>query len=192
MRIFITLILFVLLTAPACANTLNGNCEILFFGSSTLHDFEGKGSCKAFSLDIDADGKLNDTRLEVPVIGMDTDNDGRDENMHEMFEAKKFPHIVGTLQPAKLSELRSQLHQAATEGTTFPLNLRIRDTDQQLQAHVLQLVDTAKAFSVDLEFPLSLESYQLDPPSVLFISVDDEIRVQVKLHLAPLPTIWQP
>jgi len=192
MRMLIVVLFFALLTAPAYANTLNGNCEILFFGSSTLHDFEGKGSCNAFALDIDAEGQLNGARLEVPVTGMDTDNDGRDEKMHEMFEAKIFPHIIGTLKSAKVSELRNQLHRSAKEGTTFPLNLRIRDTDQLLQANVLQLVDTPKTFSVDLEFPLSLESYQLDPPSVLFISVDDEIRVQVKLHLAPLPTSWQP
>jgi len=192
MRVLIILATLLLLSVPAIATPLSGKCEILFFGSSTLHDFEGKGSCAPFTLEIEPDGNLDDTGIAVPVASMDTDNVSRDENMREMFEADKYPRIIGHLQSTAVKDLRTQLHQAFDNGGTFPLSLRIRDTEQQLNARVLQLVDTPKAFSVDFEFPLSLDSYHLDPPSILFISVDDEIRVQVKLHLAPLPTRWQP
>jgi len=191
MRILIA-ILLLLLSSPAWGTPLKGSCEVFFFGSSTLHDFDGKGACEPFTLEIDTEGKLTSGSLSVPVAGMDTDNDSRDEKMREMFEADKFPSIAGNLQSNEVSSLSKQLHQAFENGGTFPLNLRIRDIDQQQEARVVQLIDSDKAFSVDLEFPLSLETYKLDPPSILFISVADEIKVQVRLHLAPLPTPWQP
>jgi hypothetical protein len=192
MRRLIPFFLLLLLVAPSVAAALDGHCEVLFFGSSTLHDFDGKGSCTPFSLDLGEDGTLKGVQLNVPVAGMDTDNDSRDKKMREMFEADKFPQIVGLLEPAPAQELRQRLHLAVDGSGSFPLTLRIRDTEQQVEAQVSQLVDTPEAFNADLEFRLSLKSYQLEPPSVLFISVADEIRVQVKLHLAPLPTPWQP
>jgi hypothetical protein len=123
---------------------------------------------------------------------MQTGIERRDRAMREMYEAGRFPRIVGRLPVAPLVELRRQLHQAA-QGGTFPLQLRIRDREQAIAAQVSQLTDTENSFSVELQFPVSLAAYGLKPPSVLgFIRVGDEVRVKVSVQLAPLPTRWQP
>lgn len=188
MRFVLTILCLLLFVLPAAALELPGRCTVHFIGTSTLHDFEGEGTCQPFVLDLNADGMLHPADLNVPVAGIRTGIDGRDEKMREMFDADRFPLIVGSLASAPVAQLHEQLQQASENQSGFPFVLKIRDQESTVDAKVTQLVDNEKTLSFDLEFPVSLKDYQLEPPSVLgFIRVGDEVRVRVSLHLAPLP-----
>lgn len=197
MRLFFLLtLLFAGVSASAAAVELPGTCQVAFTGSSTLHDFDGTAACTPFILTVTGAGdeaQLGEVTLSVPVAGMRTGIARRDRAMHEMFQAGRFPVITGRLTGAPLAEVRRQLHQAAGGASTLPLAVRIRDIERPVAARVTGLVDNSRAFSVDLEFSLSLEAFRLEPPTVLgFIRVGDEVRGKVSVQVAPLPTPWQP
>lgn len=193
--VFLTL-LFACVSASAAAVELPGTCQVEFTGSSTLHDFDGTAACTPFILtvtDVGGEAQLGEATLSVPVTDMRTGIARRDRTMYEMFQAGRFPEITGRLTGAPLAEVRRQLHQAAGGTSTLPLAVRIRDSERPVAARVTRLVDTPRAFSVDLEFSLSLAAFRLPPPVVLgFIRVGDEVRVKVRAQVAPLPLLWPP
>lgn len=191
-RLILLIATWSLLFTPAMAMELQGECKVRFTGSSTLHDFEGTGSCEPFVLrtveTAGAEAIVPETILTVTVAGMQTGNSSRDQKMREMFGADRYPLIAGVLGGSPVAELRQQLHDAARGTRSFPLRLRIRDVEAPTVGRVTQLVDNAQGLNFDLEFPVSLAAYRLEPPSVLgLIRVADEVRVKVSLHLAPLP-----
>lgn len=182
---------------PASALELPGSCRIHFSGSSTLHDFSGDGGCEPFVLQVRnaADGApvLAEAALKVPVVALQTGNGSRDEKMRVMFTADRFPQVTGILPGGPLAELRRQLHAASAGKGSFPLRLRIREVEAPVTAKVTNLVDSVEGLTFDLDFPVSLGTYHLEPPSVLgLIKVADQVRVTASLKLAPLPTPWQP
>jgi hypothetical protein len=188
-------VFFALIAAPAAALELPGTCRVAFYGSSTLHDFDGTATCEAFVLTVaetpDGEGDTGAITLAVPVAGMHTGIERRDRTMREMFEAGRFPKIVGSLSRLPLAERRQQLHQAAREAGPIPLLLRIRDRELPVSARVTGLVDTDRTFTLDLEFPVSLAAFNLAAPAVLgFIRVADEVKIKVSVLTAPLPGPW--
>jgi hypothetical protein len=194
---FLLIMALVLSIGPALALELRGECRVHFTGSSTLHDFDGTGNCEPFVLRLTettgGEVIIPETVLAVAVAGMQTGNASRDDKMRQMFGADRFPVIAGVLDGAPLAELRRQLHEADRGAQPLPLRLRIRDVEVPASPRVTQLVDDARGLSFDLDFPISLAAYRLEPPSVLgLIRVADEVRVKISLSLAPLPTPWQP
>jgi len=187
----LTPLLFLLLllpVPPAAALELNGTCQVEFVGTTTFHGFEGKAECAPFTLDLSEEGRFQPAELSVPVVRMTTDNDARDQKMREMLEGADYPEIVGHFDGGALAELRGRVRAALQSHETVPLQLKIRDTVKPVPATVTRLIDSAEAFSVDLEFPVSLKAYDLKAPSVLgLLRVNDEIRVHVSLHLPALP-----
>jgi hypothetical protein len=183
--------------APVAALEVPGTCQVNFAATSTLHDFTGTAACTPFVL-ITTDTaagevEFEDVTLAVPVSGMRTGIDRRDHTMRAMFAVERFPRIVGRLPPAQLADGRRQLHRALAAQSAFPLLLRIRDREQSVAARVTRLSDTRSGFELELQFPVSLAGYGLQPPTVLgFIRVGDEVSVKVNVQLAPLPTPWPP
>jgi hypothetical protein len=196
-RLLVLITALALQGSPVLAMELRGECTVHFAGSSTLHDFDGTGNCMPFVLQAtenpNGESFVPETVLIVPVAGMQTGNSSRDEKMRDMFDAAHFPQISGILDGAPLLELRRHLHDAARGSHSFPIRMRIRDVESPIAARVTRLTDDAGGLNVDLEFPVSLNAYQLEPPSVLgLIHVADEVRVKVSLHVAPLSAPWQP
>jgi hypothetical protein len=62
--------------------------------------------------------------------------------------------------------------------------LQIRDTRQHIKAKTTVLTITPEQIVFIMEFPLSLASFELKPPSVMgIIRVADEVRVEVQTTL---------
>lgn len=172
-------------TTFASAATLDGSCAIRFVGKSTLHDFDGRVACQPFALVVEGDDSvaqvIRQPLVEISVGEMDTAHDGRDEKMHAMFESDRYPLIRGRfadLDPAAL------LEQLRTGGSDLDFILQIRDIGLPVRAAARNLKVTPEQITFELQFPLSLSSYRLEPPSVLgLIRVDDLVRVEVNVRL---------
>ncbi len=196
MRAYLLVPVFVLVAATAWAADLNGSCQVRFFASSTLHDFEGIGRCQPFAVDLDAGEKTASLEkpgaILVPVLSMDTDNRRRDRQMREMFDSEQYPQIRGTIPPFDPFRIAAHLASAPPQGALLEFELRIRDISHRVQARALNFQETAGEISFDLEFPLSLKQYQLEPPTILgFIRVDDRLQVRVALKLRKTqPELW--
>ena len=183
MRIFIFFALFLILPATSPATDYQGNCTVIFEGSSTLHDFNGKGSCEPFIASENA-GAIIVPELTVAVSDMDTDNSSRDKKMRKMFEAEKYPLIKGMSGPISLSDIRKALEENIDSTPTLLFQLKIRDIEKPVTAVLQNIVETEGNVTADLTFTLSLADYQLKAPSVLgIIRVGDSIKVTTSFLL---------
>ncbi|MFC1778908.1 YceI family protein [Thermodesulfobacteriota bacterium] len=183
MRTFIFFTLFLLLPSISLATDYQGNCTVAFEGSSTLHNFNGKGRCEPFIASENA-GIINVPELTVAVADMDTDNSSRDNKMHKMFEAEKYPLITGMSGPVSLSTIRKTLEENIDSTQPLFFQLKVRDIEKPVTAILQNIVETEDKLTADLAFTLSLADYKLKAPSVLgIIRVGDTIKVTTSFLL---------
>lgn len=187
-KILASMTLFLLFATTAPAMTLEGSCDIRFFGQSTLHGFDGQAACQPFTLNSEGEtgkyGIMRQPVIKVLVGEMDTDNSSRDKKMHAMFEQDKYPQILGLFADLDPEVTLMQLKAADEAAGQLEFDLRIRAINQRVQAVTRDLVVTPEQISFVMEFPLSLASFQLKPPSVLgFIKVDNQVQVEVRVLL---------
>lgn len=185
MRLPIILLLFFAFPFTALAADYQGNCSIVFQGSSTLHDFEGKASCQPFIISENA-GVMTVPELRVAVSEMDTDNSRRDKKMREMFNSETYPLIVGSTGPVVLGAIRTALDESIDSTSEIVFQLKIRDIEKPVTAVLKNVMDTGSAIVADLSFSLFLPDYQLKPPSVLgLIRVGKTVDVTASFSLDP-------
>ncbi|MFA5516310.1 MAG: YceI family protein [Desulfuromonadales bacterium] len=179
MKLLLVFFLLVAFPLSSLAGDYQGNCSVTFQGSSTLHDFNGAGSCQPFVVG-EIDGVLKIPAISVPVAGLDTDNARRDKKMRAMFDGENFPLITGIGGPVDLASL-------ANGAGSLALTLQIRGIDRAVTATVDNVVKTDGTITADLAFPVSLANYRLEPPSVLgIISVDDQVNVALNIALTAI------
>ena len=184
MKVLLVFALFFILPFTALATEYQGNCSIVFQGSSTLHDFEGKGNCEPFTVS-ETEGIMTVPELVVTVSGMDTDNSKRDKKMHEMFNQDIYPLIKGSTGPVLLGEIRKALKENADSAKEVLFDLTIRETVKPVSAGLQNVVELDSTITADLVFSVSLAEYQLEPPSVLgIIRVGDQVKVTTSFSLA--------
>ena len=187
-KILTSMTMFLLLATATPALTLDGNCDIRFFGQSTLHGFEGQIACQPFTLSNEgASEKVGFIRQPVIIVlvgEMDTDNSGRDKKMHAMFEQDKYPQIQGLFADLDPEVILQQLRTEDETPGRLEFDLRIREINQRVQAATRDLVFAEEQISFTMEFTLSLTSFQLQAPSALgFIKVDDQVQVEARVFL---------
>ncbi len=202
LNILASMIVFLLLASTATALTLEGSCDVRFFGESTLHGFDGQAKCQPFTLESgekagasDGDGGVNEDKagkssiIRPPVVKvlvgeMDTDNSRRDEKMYAMFEQDKYPEIHGLFADLDPDVILRQLQLTEAVPGSLDFDLRIREISLPVQAEIRDMVVTPEQIMFMMKFPISLASFNLEPPSVFgFIRVDDQVRVEISVLL---------
>jgi len=173
------------LVAPAAAMSLEGECAVRFFGDSTLHAFEGTGSCEAFSLAVEnSDGRnlVRNGRVEVNVASLDTDIALRNKQMRAMFDSEHFPRIVGDFGDFNPDAFLRAWQDSPDAELDFDLTIRNVTRPVKARVHALQV--TLEQIDFTLDFTLSLSSFGLDPPTVLgIIRVADEVRLDIDVNV---------
>lgn len=141
--------------------------SVEFEGNSTLHRFSGVAKEHAAEIKAGIDGHPT-LLVTIPVKNLDTDHEGRDEKMREMFEADKFPEIRGVADLATLQD---------PAKNRVPVELTIHDQTRIIEA--LKITDAADpAGTIRLSWTVSLSSFGLKAPTVIgLIRVYDEVNV---------------
>lgn len=189
MKSRIAVILVLTLVSSAGAETLKGECEIRFIGTSTLHDFAGTVRCQPFTVNLvnvaGAGKTMPMVEIAVPVEEMDTKNGKRDKQMREMFQYDKFPHIRGTLKDIDTDNIRKEIAKGPGGTGSVAFTLKIRDIERPIRATVRNLREAAERVTFDADFAVSLNEYDLKPPKVLFgaIRVGDKVTVNAAFRL---------
>jgi polyisoprenoid-binding protein YceI len=168
-------------SAPCAAGALPvaGSCTVRFFGTSTLHDFEGTAPCALLAIEPpDASGQYA-ARAEVAIARIETGNWRRDERMREMFEAEKFPRIVASFAAVDPAALRSQ------RAGALPFRLALHGVERNVAPEISGYAEEpGKRARFRAAFPLSLRDFKLEAPVVLgFVRVGDAVRVEVDVEL---------
>ena len=176
-------VLLALLAGNAFAGSIRGTCDVRFLASATLHDFSGTARCRPYSADLARDGAgktvLPSVEVEFPVVDMRTGNDSRDVKMREMFQADRHPSIRAAARDVDAESLRERLRKERDGKVPLTVFLSIRGVEREIRATVGNWKEKGDRFSFDVEFPVSLREFGLDPPSVLgIVRVADRVDVK--------------
>jgi polyisoprenoid-binding protein YceI len=126
---------------------------------------------------ITPDGKAQ-VMVRVPVESFDSENTNRDAHMKEAVEAARYPYV----------ELKA-VADGMTAPTSFPSSTKKTFKAQLVFHGVKQIFDipvditwkSAGVVEATADFKISLESYKVERPSLLFVKVDDELGLTAKL-----------
>lgn len=150
--------------------------RVAFTGDSTLHGFSGivhRGNAEK----INAANGHDRVRITIPVLSLDTDHQARDKRMYKMFEEEAFHVITGE------ADLEAVLNRRQAD---VPLTMTIHGVTHDITAHRRADADGR----VELEYDLSLTSFNLTPPSVLgMIRVSDNVHVAVSIDRGALENL---
>ncbi len=140
---------------------------------ATSHKLEGKAR-------ITPDGKAQ-VMVRVPSESFDSNNVNRDEHMKETVEAAKYPWI-------ELKALGDGLAPPATFPTTqhktFKAQLSFHGVQQVFDLPVDVTWESATKVQAAASFAISLDTYKVERPSLMFVKVDDELKLDAKLTFA--------
>jgi len=155
--------------------------EVGFHGSSDLHDFTGRSKRVSGEMlvDLEALGTLAGGAFRVQAKSLDTDNSSRDKKMRKTLDVDRYPEIVfelgrasGALPPegGKVSVDGAFVIHGVRRERSFQLDVRPRDDG---------------ALRVRGKTRFEMTDHGIEPPSVLFIDVAEEVEVYVDLLLRP-------
>jgi|GEM_PF-698693 len=109
--------------------------------------------------------------MDASVMFFDSHNANRDQHMKEVVQAALYEHVILKAQAILESPMaaNNQAHfkgQLQFHGITRPIEFDARiDMKTEMDAHVLS------------DFSISLDAYQIERPSLLFIKVDDKLDI---------------
>lgn len=139
----------------------------------TSHKVEGKARLLP-------DGKAQ-VSIRVPAESFDSGNVNRDAHMKEAVEAAKYPFIElkalgeGVKPPATFP---------STQQATFKAQLTFHGIQQVFDLPVSITWDSAQKAHATTTFAISLDNYKVERPSLMFVKVDDELKLDAKLSFA--------
>ena len=180
-RFAIALVVLASLLAPISARALEvaGRCSVVFFATSTVHDFEGKAPCALLAIEPpDASGAYR-ARAEVAVEQLDTGIAARDRRMREMFEAERYPRITATFANVDPDALR------ARRAGALAFRISIHGVERSVTPELSDWSEVpGQRAHFRATFELSLKEFGLEAPVAIgFVRVDDRVRVAVDVEL---------
>jgi len=163
-----------LLAAPVTYNLEVARSTATYHVVHKLHQVEG--------VDGKLEGKarrLDDGTVQAMVRGLvkdfDSHNGNRDEHMQETVEAAKFP---GVTVKAVLKEADPAPKSYKAEATC---EVTLHGVTQTVKAPVEVSYDEAGKAHVSGSFNVSMEGFKIQRPALLFVPVDDAIKVELDL-----------
>lgn len=179
--LLLAVLLLASLPGDARAESWRGEAVLAFAGTSTLHDWEGAVPAKPFAAEVaSVDGRPDRVAaaLEAAVAEMDTDNDGRDENLRKAMRAGEHPKVLG--------KVDARIPPEVLQGSSgrVPIELNLLGRARRIEGMMTNWKMEGNRATFDYEFTVSLEACGIEIPSfLLFIRVGDEVRVRASVSL---------
>ncbi|MBI5375093.1 MAG: YceI family protein [Candidatus Schekmanbacteria bacterium] len=154
--------------------------KVVFEGSSTFHDFDGKASEISGFAEGDIEN-LEDTSkgtFEVKVVSMTTNHEKRDSNMMEDMAEKLFPVISFNL--TRIAILKKPASESDHYLVKISGELAMHGVKKDI-AFPATMSLSDKAINLKASVPLSLKDFDIKPRTFLFMSVKDQIKVDFDL-----------
>jgi polyisoprenoid-binding protein YceI len=151
--------------------------EVTYHLVHKLHKVDGVTKKVEGRAVILGDGKVQ-VEVHVPVASFDSGNVNRDAHMKEVTEAGKYP----TLEIKAIGE-----GIKPGESKTVPAKAQIEFHGIKHTADIKVEISfdkdgNAKAVT---HFPISLDAYKVERPSLMFVKVDDDVNIDAKLSFKP-------
>ncbi|HEY1587669.1 MAG TPA: YceI family protein [Polyangia bacterium] len=166
--------------APAAADFSVAGGEITYHLVHKLHKVDATSHKVEGKARITPDGKAQ-VMVRVPSESFDSNNVNRDAHMKETVEAAKYPMI-------ELKALGEGLTPPAafptTQHKTFKAQLSFHGVQQVFDLPVDLTWESATKVQAAASFAVSLDTYKVERPSLMFVKVDDELKLDAKLTFA--------
>jgi hypothetical protein len=134
----------------------------------TSHAARGKAVCHEGQCDF---------LIAVPVKSFDSGDSNRDLHMIQVTRGAEFPMVT----------VRTRLPESASTSTTVKADLEIQFAGQTAHYSQIpfQLAPEGKQMRITGSIPATLADFKIDPPSLLAMSVKNEIPVRVDMTWTP-------
>jgi YceI-like protein len=172
----LALIAALTLSAPSLWTLDAGKSKVSYHLVHKLHEFTGTDDGK-----LEGKARINDDgTAQIQIVGQVKDfssgNGNRDEHMMETVEAEKFPTVtVKAKMPlsGQTGDVAGKATVAANlHGTTETVEAPLKVTFSGTTAHVTG------------EFDMSIEGFSIKRPSLLFVPINDAMKVTVDVWLS--------
>ncbi len=153
-----------------------------FHVNHKLHGVDGRSGTVEGKVVLANDGNVL-AMVRIPAATFDSGDANRDLNMRQAIEASRYPYVV----------LKGVAHVALPVpiGRTFEVRLdgevEFHGVRQRVVVPVAVTFSDASTADVRASFPLSLDSYRVERPSLLFVKLDDACAIDVALKLRASP-----
>jgi hypothetical protein len=134
----------------------------------TSHAARGKAVCHEGQCDF---------LIAVPVKSFDSGDSNRDLHMIQVTRGAEFPMVT----------VRTHLPESASTSTTIKADLEIQFAGQTVHYSQVpfQLTPQGKEMRITGTIPATLTDFKIDPPSLLAISIKNEIPVRLDMTWTP-------
>lgn len=147
---------------------INAHTEV--FGDSAIEP-----SVNTISADLNIDGDDVESIkgvISFKIINFASSNSSRDEHMQEMFEMKKYPDIS-----FEISKVSKQDNDYILDGI-----MNVHGVKKSLQIPV-SIEKHQDKVTIRSNFMVKVTDYGMEPPSLLFFTVEDQVDVNATLNL---------
>ena len=116
--------------------------------------------------------------VRVPSQSFDSGNVNRDEHMKETVEAARYPNIEikGTAE-----ELQLPAAFPATVEKRFRVLVSFHGVQQEKEIPVRVIFESPTQVHASCRFTVSLDSFKVERPSLLFVKVNDDLELETEL-----------
>jgi len=152
-------------------------------GTSTLHDWEMKGSggkCSAI-LDFDSPGKLSglkDISFSFPAKLLKSGKDAMDGNAYKALKTDKHPNIIGSFANAKTTTTDNINYKI-----TATVKLQIAGFTKDVPVSADGKLNKDGSLTIKGEKKIDMKEFKVDPPSFMFGSVKTGKDITIKYEL---------
>ena len=119
--------------------------------------------------------------LRAPVESFDSKNSNRDAHMKEVLEAAKYPEVEVK---ASVEDVGAPATYPTTVDKTVKAQVALHGVKQTIEVPVKIIFESPGRIKVQTSFGISLDSFKVERPSLLFIKVNDELKLDADLVLA--------
>ena len=118
--------------------------------------------------------------VRVPTESFDSGNSNRDAHMKDTVEAAKFPVIE---LKAAADGVAMPTSFPATVEKTLKGKLSFHGVDKQIELPVKVLFNSANSATATAQLNISMDEFKIERPSLMFVKVDDALKIDVNLTL---------
>jgi polyisoprenoid-binding protein YceI len=141
-----------------------------------MHTVEGVSKKVEGKAIVAPDGKAQ-VGVRAPVASFDSGNVNRDAHMKEAVAAAQFPYV----EVKAIGDGKPPASFPATEKRTFKLQLVFHGEKKLFDIPVELIWKSADEVQAKANFRISLEGYQVERPSLMFVKVEDGLDITADL-----------
>ncbi len=140
---------------------------ISYQGKHPFHSWKATSKDISCVITFDEDNfQIETVAVSAKVLSFDSKNTNRDSHALEMVEALAFPKINFTSADIKQRE----------GGLVIKGNLNFHGVTRTINVDVKSIIE-GNQIRIDGSFPVKLQDFQVKRPALLFVKIEDEIKV---------------